>query len=175
MAVRVRIAEQATQQHLIRAGANAGHHVRWLKCSLLDLGEKVFRVAVEHQSSYSNRCIVTVGPDFRKIKGIEAILLRIFEWHDLHLQPPRGIIPLLDGLTQIAAMVVRVFRRHNLGLGIAKVLDPLLRLEVIFDPDPFAPGIDPHKGVAAIAVHMAVALGRPPVGHQNCHLVHRLR
>ena len=34
--------------------------------------------------------------------------------------------------------------------------------------------VDPHKGVAAIAVHIAPGAGRPAIGHQERHLVHRL-
>ena len=112
-------------------------------------------------------------PDLCKVKGIEAVIRRIVERHDLHLQPPDRIILLIDGLSQVAAVVVRVFCRHGHGLGIGEVLDTLLRFEVVLDPEPLTFGINPHEGVTAIAIHMAIGTRRTPVRHQERYLVKR--
>src|SRR5579859_4823317 len=48
VAVCIRIAEQAPQEHFIRAGTDAGHHVRWLERCLLYLSKEVSRVAIQH-------------------------------------------------------------------------------------------------------------------------------
>jgi hypothetical protein len=63
IAMRVRIAEQASQQHLVRAGSNARHHIRWLKGGLLDLGKEVLRVAIKHEAPHGNGRIVRMRPD----------------------------------------------------------------------------------------------------------------
>src|SRR5689334_5296854 len=86
--VRIGIAEHTPKQHFIRAGSNAGHHIRWLKRRLLDLREEILRVAIEHQPSDGDRGIVTMRPDFGEIKGIEAVSLSILERHNLHFQTP---------------------------------------------------------------------------------------
>src|SRR5205807_4690917 len=50
----------------------------------------------------------------------------------------------------------------------------LLRLEVVLHPDPRPRGVDPHEGIAAVAVHVAPGARGATVGHQDCHLVERL-
>ena len=44
---------------------------------------------------------------------------------------------------------------------------------MIFDPELFPTGIDPHEGMAAIAVYMAIGTRRTPVRHQERYLVKR--
>ena len=51
VAVGVGVAEQAPEQHLVRARTDAGDHVGGLEGGLLDLGEVVVRVAVEDHAA----------------------------------------------------------------------------------------------------------------------------
>src|SRR5579875_1107253 len=175
IAMRVRIAEQATQQHLIRAGADARHHVRRFKGRLLDLRKEVLRVAIQHQASYGDRRVVRLWPDLGEIKRIEAILSRLSKGHDLHLQSPDGIVLPGNRLAQVAAVIVRVLCRHRSGFTVGKVLDTLLGLEVVLDPVFLSGLVVPQERMAAIAVHMAIGTRRAPVSHQERDLMDGLR
>ena len=77
----------------------------------------------------------------------------------------------LDRLVQVAQVVVGVLRGHRLRLGVGEVLDALVGLEVVLDPELLAAGVDPHEGVAAVAVHVPPGPGYAPVGHEERHLV----
>ena len=57
-------------------------------------------------------------------------LFRVFFRHDLEIQRPAGEIALFNVLVQIALMAVPVPTDERFGLGVRKVLDALLRLEV---------------------------------------------
>src|SRR5262249_12530309 len=106
-------------------------------------------------------------PDLGEIEGIEAIGCSIPKRHDLHFQPPDWVILLQNGFAQVSTMVVGIFRCHRPGLSISKVLDALLGLEVIFDPEFFACGIDPHERMATITVHMTQGARRATVRHEE--------
>ncbi|KIT97039.1 hypothetical protein QT23_00050, partial [Staphylococcus aureus] len=59
VALCVLVSEVATQQHLVGRHAHAGHHFGRRECGLLDLGEEVFRVAVElHRADFDARVIL---------------------------------------------------------------------------------------------------------------------
>ena len=72
-------------------------------------------------------------------------------------------------------MIVAVLAGDPVGLGLGEEVDALVGLEVVLDPEPHAGGVDPHVGVARVAVHVAPRPGDPPVAHQPRHLVGRLR
>ena len=86
-----------------------------------------------------------------------------------------GEVARRDRRAQVAAVEVRVLGGHRLRLGVGEVLDALLGLEVVLDPEALAAGVDPQEGVAAVAVHVAPGLGRAAVAHQEGDLVRRLR
>jgi len=92
--------------------------------------------------------IVSMGPYLRQIKRVEPVGFGLLEGHDLHFQRPTGIVSLLDGLEQVAAVVVGVLAGDPIRLLLGEILDALIRLEVIFDPEALTFGVDPHKGVA---------------------------
>ena len=71
-------------------------------------------------------------------------------------------------------MVVGILGGHRLRLGVGEILDPLVRLEVVLDPELLAGGVDPHEGVTAVAVHVPPGPGCSPVGHEERHLVRGL-
>ncbi len=82
---------------------------------------------------------------------------------------------MLDRSQQILVMVIGVGGADRGGLGVGEVLDPLVGLEVIFDPEGFAPGVDPLEGVRAEAVHVAIAGGNAAIAEQHGELVRGLR
>lgn len=54
VAVRVGVREQAALQHLVGAGLDSGHQMRWREGDLLDLGEIIVRVSVQREFSDRN-------------------------------------------------------------------------------------------------------------------------
>jgi hypothetical protein len=169
--VSVGVGKQTGQQHLVRARTYPGHEAVRLEGRLLDFGLKVARIAVQSQPADLMQGIVTVGPDLGQIKGIEAVVLGLFKWHDLNFQRPAGVFPPLDRLAQIAAVVVGVFPGDPIGLFLGEKLDALVGLEVVLDPEPFAFGVNPHVRVARVAVHVPIALGDPSITHQDRDLM----
>jgi len=174
IAVRVAVGEHPPQHHPVRAGPDARDKVRHLEPGLLDLGEEVLGVAVEHHPADRDRRVVLVRPDLGQVERVEPVVGRVLKRHDLHLEAPDRVIFLLDGLPQVAPVVVGVLAAHGPGLGVGEVGDALLGLEVVLDPDLLARGILPQVRAAAVAVHVAVGARRAPVAHQDHHLVGRL-
>ena len=72
-------------------------------------------------------------------------------------------------------MVVVVGPDQLGGLGVGEELDALVGLEVVLHPEPLAPRVDPHVGVAGVPVHVPPGLGQAAVAHQPDHLVRGLR
>jgi hypothetical protein len=112
-----------------------------------------------------------VRPDFGHVEWVESVVSGVLEGHDLHLEPPHRVLAMLDGVPQIGPVEVGILGRRRLGLGIGEVLDALLRLEVVLDPEPLTSGVDPHEGVGAVAVHVAKRAGCAPVRHENRDLM----
>ncbi len=173
--VRIGIAEQAAQQHLVRAGTDAGHHVGRLERGLLDFGEVVLRIAVQRQAAELDRRIVAVRPDLGQVEGIEAVVRRVLERHDLHLHRPARRIAPRDRVEQVAHVVVGILGGHRLRFGVGEVGDALVGLEVILHPELLARGVDPHERVAGVAVHIAPATRHAAVAHPERDLVRGTR
>ena len=112
-------------------------------------------------------------PDLGQVERIEAIRRRVLERHDLHFQLPCRVLSALDAVEQVAAVEIRIGAGHGLRFSGGEVLNALLGLEVVLDPDALALGVDPHVGVAAVAVHVPPGAWRTAVGHQDGHLVVR--
>ena len=70
-------------------------------------------------------------------------------------------------------MVVGVEPGHLVGLVLGEVLDALVDLEVVLDPEGLAGGVDPPVGVGRVAVQVAVGLGDAAVAHQPDDLMQR--
>jgi hypothetical protein len=174
IAVRVAVGEQPPQHHPVRAGPDARDKVRHLEPGLLDLGEEVLGVAVEHHPADRDRRVVLVRPDLGQVERVEVVGGRVLVRHDLHLEAPGRVVLAGDRLPQVTPVVVEVLGAYGPGLGVGEVLDALLGLEVVLDPEPLARGVLPHIRAAAVAVHVAVGARRAPVAHQDRHLVGRL-
>ena len=79
-----------------------------------------------------------------------------------------------DRAEHVALRVVGVGTGQAPRFGHAQVPDALLRLQVPLDPDALAGRVDQAEGVAAEAVHVAVAVGRAAVAEQDRDLVQAL-
>jgi hypothetical protein len=113
-------------------------------------------------------------PDLGEVERVEAIVIRILERHDLHLQRPAREVAPLDRVVEIALVVVAVLARDAVGFGLGEALDALVGLEVVLDPEAFSGRVHPHVGVRRVAVHVAPGLRDAAVAHQVRHLVSRL-
>ncbi len=118
--------------------------------------------------------VVGVRPHLGEVERIEAVGLGVLERHDLHLQRPAREVAALDRLEQVAAVVVGVLAGDAIGLGLGEELDALVGLEVVLHPEALARGVDPHVGVAGVAVHVPPGRGDAAVAHQPRHLVRGL-
>ncbi|MCY1560925.1 hypothetical protein D9M68_981220 [compost metagenome] len=84
--------------------------------NLFGFSEKVVRVAVEHH--FAQRCDGHnfFGNEFGRIKDIEIEGVFVLFLHHLNTEFPFRIVPALDRLPQITAMVVGVLSRKLLRL-----------------------------------------------------------
>ena len=86
----------------------------------------------------------------------------------------RGKSPFSMALVQIALMALAVLGDDGLCLGVAQVLDALLRDEVELHPEALVRGVDEAEGVAAEAVHVAIGERDAAIAHDDRDLVQRL-
>ncbi len=174
VAVGVAVREEAALEHLVRGRADARHEVGGAEDRLLDLGEDVPRVAVELQLADLDRRVVRVRPHLGEVERVEAVGRRVRRGHDLDLHRPGGEVAALDRLAQIALVAVGVLAGELVGLVLGEVLDALVGLEVVLDPEDLAGLVVPLVGVRAVPVHVAQRGRDAPVTEEPGHLVRRL-
>ena len=174
VAVRVRVGEPPTEQHLVGARPGARHRTARLEGGLLDLAVVVGRVAIQLHGADVDQRVVGVRPHLGEIERIEPVGLGLLVRHDLHLQRPGGVVAAVDVLPQVPLVVVGVHGGHLVALVLREELDALVGLEVVFHPEPLALRVHPHVRVARIPVHVPPRAGDTAVTHQPCHLVCRL-
>eukprot|EP00968_Pinguiococcus_pyrenoidosus_P000647 scaffold40_cov305-Pinguiococcus_pyrenoidosus.AAC.18 len=175
VAVRVRVGEEPALEHLIRRRLDAGDHVRRREGQLLHLGEVVLRVAVQHEAAHLDERVVLVRPDLGHVERVEGAALRLLVAHDLDVHRPAGRLSVRDGVVEVSDRVVRIGSLDLRGLLRQEVADALVRLEVVLHVHGLPVRIDVLEGVRAIAIHVAIAVGRAAVGEQERHLVRGLR
>lgn len=105
----VQVGEVAELQQRIVGEVDAGHHVRRVKRDLLGLGEEVVRVAVQHHLAHGSNRNLFFGNDFRRVEQIEIEVELVLLGHELNPEFPFRVLARLDGLPQVAAVVVGVF------------------------------------------------------------------
>src|SRR5207253_3008253 len=115
--------------------------------------------------------VVLVRPHLRQVERIDMIRLRILLRHDLHAYAPFREVTCFDGVKKIALRVVWVRSFERACLLAEKVLDPLLGLEVPFHVEELILSIEQAERVAAVTVHVPIAVRSPAVGEENRHLV----
>ena len=172
--VRVRVAEDASEQHLVRARADARHQVGRLERALLDLGVKVLRVLVQGHRADLDQRVVLLRPDLGQIERVVPVRLGIVVRHDLHLDGPAREVAVADRSEQVLTMVIGRRTRQLVGLVLGQALDALVRLEVELDPRLRAVGGDELVRVRTVSIHVTERLRDSAVTHQPGHLVRRL-
>ena len=173
-AVGIGVGEAAGEQHLVGGEAGTGHRVVRLERRLLHLGVIVGHVAIEREGAHVDQRVVGVRPDLGQVEGVEAVGLCVVERHDLHFEGPAGELAALDRVVEVALVVVGVLAGDAIRLGLRQVLDPLLGLEVVLDPEALVLRVDPQVGVRRVPVHVAPRARDAPVTHEVGDLVGRL-
>ena len=110
-------------------------------------------------------------PYLGQIKRIERGLLRLLPGHYLYLHCPFREILFIYGIHQVALGKIRVNTLHGHRFIVGKVLYALHGLKVKFHIHHFILIIDQGKGMAAITIHVPMAMGRTTVAHQYHYLV----
>ncbi len=174
VALRIAVRKEPPLQHLVRRKADSGNNMGRVESRLLDLGKVVFRILVQFENTHLDQRIILMVPDFAEIKGIVRQVFRLFFRHDLHVEGPAGEISLLNTLVKVTLVAFPVLAYNRLGLLIGQVLNALLGLQVELDPISFVLGVDKAEGVAAEAMHMAVAGGYTPIAHDDGNLMESL-
>ena len=147
----------------------------WGESNLLSLGVEVLWVPVEGELSDLLEWVVGVRPDLGDVVNVESVLGGVSNWHHLNVKGPRWEVAVLDGVEKIGGREVLVLHSHLGGLLGSEVLDSLIGLEVVLDPEGFTGGIDPLEGVRTVSIHVAITNGGSTVRHEDGDLVESLR
>ena len=149
--------------------------MRWVERYLLNLGEIVLCVLIEHKLANFAERELLLRPDVCQVEDVDLLLLpeilSLLCSHCLNLNRPLGIITTLDGLEEI---LLRIIGTLVGGILLCDELGALLRLHVKLAVYPVSALIDKLDGVAIIAVHEAIAIWNTTVTHEDHDLVDRL-
>ena len=154
----VRVGEETSLEHSVLGWLNAWDGVGGCEGRLLDLSEVVLRVAVERHASELHQRVVCLRPDLGHVKDVPLIVCRICSRHDLCAHSPGWEIALGNVVEEVTGGIVGVLHSHLGGLLSCEILDTLLCLEVEFDVVDLACIVEELVGVAAVAVHVTVAI-----------------
>mmetsp|Transcript_6295 Transcript_6295/g.9563 ORF Transcript_6295/g.9563 Transcript_6295/m.9563 type:complete len:370 (-) Transcript_6295:238-1347(-) len=175
VAVGVSVRKQTGLQHLVWGRLNARHHVGRGKGGLLHFRKVVLGIAVQHHAPNLQQGVVLVGPNLGDIKWVEAGFLGLLEGHNLNINSPRGVVTIGNGIVQIADGVISILTSNTVSFTGRQVSDTLIRLEVILHIERLSSSIHVLEGVAAVPIHVAVAIGGTSVAHQERDLVSGFR
>ena len=171
VAVGVGIREDAGLQHLVGAGADAGHEVARPHGHLLDRGKIVVGVAVQFHHAHLDQRVVGMGPDLGEVEGVVWRPFRVGFGHDLYVQRPARVVAMFDRTVEIFLVALAAASDDGLGLLVGEGTVTLPGLEVKLDPEAFSAGVPEAIGMAAVAVHETRAGGDATVTHQDGDLV----
>lgn len=171
----IAIGKETPLQHFVRGESDTGYHMCRIERGLLHIGKEVFRIAVELHFTHLNERKVPMRPDFGEVKGVVGGIARLLLSHDLNTELPAGIFAALNGVEEVARGAVAVFGDDGCCLSVRQVADALLANPVELDPHPLVGGIEHGEGVAAEAVHVAVAIRDAAVAHHDGDLVEGFR
>ena len=152
VALLVSVRKDAGLKHAVWGQADTWDQVGWVECQLLDLCVEVLRVAVEDEVADVDKRVVLLRPRLGEVERVEAVVLRFLERHDLHLDVPDWVVPLLDGIEEVLALEVRVRAGLLGGFFVGEAFPALAGLEVVLDPNWDAFLVDPLEGVGAESV-----------------------
>ncbi|MBA7589763.1 hypothetical protein ES708_31852 [subsurface metagenome] len=71
-------------------------------------------------------------------------------------------------------MALTILGDDGFSLLVGKIFDSLLRFQMELNPEPFVRCVDQAKGMAAVAVHVAIGVRDASLAHGNGDLVQRL-
>ena len=114
-------------------------------------------------------------PHLGDVERVEPVGLGVVVRHDLHRDVPRREVSGIDGVEEVATVVVGVGPRDELSLRALHLDVALVGGEVVLDPEALTGGVDPLVGVRAEAGHLAPGARQAAVAHQVGHLVRGLR
>ena len=100
---------------------------------LLDFGEVVVRVAVEHHAADRQQRELVLRPALGVVERVEVELRVVVVRHDLDAELPLGIIAALDGVVEVLGGVVEVLGLDRRRPRRGEVAHALLRDPVVLD------------------------------------------
>lgn len=145
--------------------------MRWTECDLLNFGEVVAWIAIQHQFADLDQWELTVRPDLGQIKWIKLPLLGLLEGHHLDVHRPRGEVTLGNVVVQIPNRIVRILSFQLLRTSGWQILDTLICLVVELTIDRFTLGVHQFEGVRAVAVHLTIAVRGATITKQEHDLM----
>lgn len=110
-------------------------------------------------------------PYFSDIKDVPFVLQSIFFRHHLYFEIPNSFLSFGNRVEQISLRIVCIRTSQLVSLLSSEVLDALFGLEMPFHKEPFIVLVHPYKSMAAVTVHMSVAIRCSSVTEQNSHLM----
>ncbi|MNJ25540.1 hypothetical protein D3C77_199870 [compost metagenome] len=167
----VLIGEQPPLQQRVFRKVEARHDVGRQEGGLFGLGEEVVGVAVQRQAPDHLQRMRLLGDQFGRVQDVEGQGVGLGLGQDLHGEIPFGEVALVDGVEQVAAVIIRV------GPGDLDRLVPAGRLRaqpgppVEFDEVGLALGVDQSEGVDAEPLDHAERAGNGAVRHGPHHHV----
>lgn len=113
-------------------------------------------------------------PDLGKIQNGVPELFGLLGSHGLHVDRPRGVIPVVDGLKQVLLRGIRVGTCKLTGLLGRQVLDTLVGDVVELSVGDLTLLADELEGVARVAVHVSPSIRSASISKHVGDLVERL-
>ena len=86
-------------------------------------------------------------PHLGHVERVQSVRSGRGRRHDLHPEGPARELAAVDRFVQVDLVRIGSLAGELGGLGGGEALDPLVGLEVVFDEELLAGGVDPLKGV----------------------------
>ena len=170
----VSVGKEASLQKFVRRKTDSGNDVCGSERGLFDIGEVVFRIAIEFEHADFDEREFLVAPRFGDVERIFFVIFRLFFRHDLEKQFPARKVFSFDRLEQIPLVAFAIPRNDCRRFLVGQIFDSLLRDEMKFYPGARSRGVYEAERVAAETVHMAITCGNAAIRHHNRYLMKRL-
>ncbi|MND79419.1 hypothetical protein D3C80_711610 [compost metagenome] len=165
----VLIGEEPPLQQGVLREVDARHDVGGQEGRLLGLGEEVVGVSVQHHAADDPQRMILFRDQLGRVENIERQGVRLGLVQQLDGELPFREVALIDGLEQIAPMIVRVGPGDLDRLVPAGGLGPKPGPPVELDEGRLPLGVDQPEGVDAEALDHAQRSRNGPVGHGPHH------
>ena len=134
----------------------------------------VRRILVQREATNLVKRVVLLRDRLRQVERVEAVGLRILVRHDLDRQSPGRELATLNGVEQVATVEVSILTSKLRSFLVRHVLNTLIGVEVVDNPELLASLVHPHVGERGVAVHVTPGAGQAAVTHEVRNLVSRL-